>query len=222
MNETKYTTLVSHFAKNGELTTTQQVELDCIQGIGDIHPNSRFWVRFLPGYLLMSRRDDEIINTAALVEAIQAKGGGRRGGAIGLDALAEGLAARLEDRLPNSDPVGLARAVVKLATPAIDQAIENAIADAVQPPRVDLAPLLPMLQQTQAGLREASRDAMLNRNVIIVALASVLMCGIGAWWGGQQADAQWKPLVQQLRDQLNHLGTDSHHLPHREGYATRP
>ncbi|MES2000369.1 MAG: hypothetical protein V4446_13745 [Pseudomonadota bacterium] len=42
-----------------------------------------------------------------------------------------------------------------------------------------------MLQQTQSGIREASRDATLNRNVVIVALAGVLMCDIGVWWGAR-------------------------------------
>ncbi len=215
MNETIYTNLISRFAKDGELTTTQQIELDGIKGAGDIDPNSTFWVHFLPMYFLMSRRDDDIINTAALLEAIQAKGGGRRGSAIiDMDALAEGVAARLEDLLPNSDPVVLARAIAKATTPAIDQVIESAIAGAVQQPRVYLAPLLSViketLQQTQAGMREASRDAMLNRNVVIVALAGVLMCGIGVWWGGRQSDAQWRPVVRQLQDQVKQLQERGH------------
>lgn len=137
-------------------------------------------------------------------------GGGRRvNAAMDMDALAEGIAARLEDQLPNADPVVIARAVAKAATPAIQQAVENATAGAVQQPKVDLAPLQSViketLQQTQAGMREASRDAMLNRNVVIVALAGVLMCGIGVWWGGQQSDRQWRPVVSQLQDQVNQV-----------------
>ena len=209
MSDTIYSQIISTL-RRGELTPAQQVELDTIRLIGDIDLNDPFWIQFLPMYFLGSRADDEIINTAALLEAIQASGGGRRGGAIiELDALAEGVAARLEDQLLNPDPVVLARAVAKSATPAIQQAVENAIASAVQQPRVDLAPLQSViketLQQMQAGMLEASRDAMLNRNVVIVALAGVLMCGIGVWWGGQQSDARWNPVVQQLRDQVKHL-----------------
>lgn len=74
-------------------------------------------------------------------------------------------------------------AIAKAATSAIQLAVENA---AVQQPRVELAPLQSViketLQQTQFGIREASRDTMLNRNAAIVALAGVLMCDIGIWW----------------------------------------
>ena len=73
-------------------------------------------------------------------------------------------------------------AIAKAATSAIQLAVENA---AVQQPRVELAPLQSViketLQQTQFGIREASRDTMLNRNAAIVALAGVLMCDIGIW-----------------------------------------
>ena len=221
MSDTVYSQLISKL-RRGELTPAQQAELDAIRLIADIDLNDPFWLHFLPMYFLSSRADDEKINTAALLEAIQASGGGRRTpAAIDLDALADGIAARLEDQLPNPDPVVLARAIAKAATPAIQQAVENATAGVVQQPRADLAPLQSVIketmQQTQVGMREASRDAMLNRNVVIVALAGVLMCSIGVWWGGQQSDARWSPVVQQLRDQLNHPGTDSHHLPHRGG-----
>ncbi len=209
MSDTIYSQIISKL-RRGDLTPAQQAELDAIRLIGDIDLNDTFWIQFLPMYFLTSRADDEIINTTALFEAIQASGGGRRGGAVfDLDALAEGVAARLEDQLLNLDPVVLARAVAKAATPAIQQAAENVIANAIQQPKVDLTPLQPViketLQQTQAVMRETCRDAMLNRNVVIVALAGVLMCGIGVWWGGQQSDARWNPVVQQLRDQVKHL-----------------
>ncbi|WP_147075154.1 hypothetical protein [Sulfuriferula plumbiphila] len=75
--------------------------------------------------------------------------------------------------------------------------VEKATANASQRPKIDLAPLQSViketLQQAQAGMREASRDVLLNRNVVIVMLAGVLMCGIGVWWGGQQSDARWTP-----------------------------
>lgn len=214
MNETIYANLVARFAKNGDLTATQQAELDGIKGVGDIHPNSTFWMHFLPLYFLMARRDDVKIDTVAVLESIQSGGGRRATAAIDLDALAEGIAARLEDQLLNPDPVVLARAIAKAATPAIQQAVENATAGAIQQPRVDLAPLQSVIretmQQTQAGMREASRDALLNRNVIIVALAGVLMCGIGAWWGGRQSDQQWRPVVRQLQDQVKQLQRRDH------------
>ncbi|BBP05387.1 hypothetical protein TPL01_33420 [Sulfuriferula plumbiphila] len=44
--------------------------------IGDIDLNAPFWIQFLPMYFLGSRADEEIINTAALLEAFQASGGG--------------------------------------------------------------------------------------------------------------------------------------------------
>lgn len=209
MSDTVYSQLISKL-KRGELTPAQQAELDTIRLIADIDLNDPFWLHFLPMYFLSNRADDEKINTVALLEAIQAMGGGRRvNAAMDMDALAEGIAARLEDQLPNADPVVIARAVAKAATPAIQQAVENATAGAVQQPKVDLAPLQSViketLQQTQAGMREASRDAMLNRNVVIVALAGVLMCGIGVWWGGQQSDRQWRPVVSQLQDQVNQV-----------------
>ncbi len=209
MSDTVYSQLISKL-RRGELTAAQQAELDAIRLIADIDLNDPFWLHFLPMYFLSSRADDEKINTAALLEAIQAMGGGRRTtAAIDLDALAEGIAARLEDQLPNADPVVLARAVARTATPAIQQAVENAAAGAIQQPRVDLAPLQSVIketmQQAQAGMREASRDAMLNRNVVIVVLAGVLMCGIGVWWGGHQSDQQWRPVVSQLQDQVNQV-----------------
>lgn len=215
MNETIYANLVARFAKNGDLSATQQAELDGIKGVGDIHPNSTFWMHFLPLYFLMARRDDVKIDTVAVLESIQSGGGRRATAAIDLNVLANGVAARLEDQLPNADPVVLARAVARAATPAIQQAVENATANAIQQPKVDLAPLQSVIketmQQTQAGMREAGRDAMLNRNVVIVALAGVLMCGIGVWWGGRQADQQWRPVVSQLQDQVKQLQGRDHH-----------
>ena len=209
MSDTVYSQLISKL-RRGELTAAQQAELDAIRLIADIDLNDPFWLHFLPMYFLSSRADDEKINTAALLEAIQAMGGGRRvNAAMDMDALAEGIAARLEDQLPNPDPAVLARAVARTALPAIQQAVENATAGAIQQPRVDLAPLQSVIKETmqqgQAGMREASRDAMLNRNVVIVALAGVLMCGIGVWWGGHQSDQQWRPVVRQLQDQVNQV-----------------
>jgi len=217
MSDTVYSQLISKL-RRGELTAAQQAELDAIRLIADIDLNDPFWLHFLPMYFLSSRADDEKINTAALLEAIQAMGGGRRvNAAMDMDALAEGIAARLEDQLPNPnpDPVVIARAVAKAAMQAIQQAVENATAGAIQQPKVDLAPLQSVIkeimQQTQAGMREASRDAMLNRNVVIVALTGVLMCGIGVWWGGRQSDAQWRPVVSQLQDQVKQLQGRDHH-----------
>lgn len=223
MNETIYANLVARFAKNGDLTATQQAELDGIKGVGDIHPNSTFWMHFLPLYFLMARRDDVKIDTVAVLETIQWGGGRRATAAIDLDALTEGIAARLEDQLPNPDPVVLARAIAKAATPAIQQAVENTTAGAIQQPRVDLAPLQSVIretmQQVQSGMREASRDAMLHRNVVIVALAGVLMCGIGVWWGGRQSDQQWRPVVGQLQDQVKHQQEGASHQDHHRQSA---
>lgn len=218
MSDTVYSQLISKL-RRGELTAAQQAELDAIRLIADIDLNDPFWLHFLPMYFLSSRADDEKINTAALLEAIQAMGGGRRvNAAMDMDALAEGIAARLEDQLPNPDPVVIARSVAKAATPAIQQAVENAAANAIQQPKVDLAPLQSVIretmQQTQAGMREASRDAMLHRNVVIVALAGVLMCGIGVWWGGRQSDAQWRPVVVQLQDRAKHQQEGASHQGH--------
>lgn len=215
MNETIYGNLIARFTKNGELSAAQQAELDGIKGVGDISPNSTFWLHFLPMYLLMARRDEVNLNTIVLLEAIQGSGGGRRSiGSLDLDALAEGVAIRLEDQLPNRDPAVFAKVIARSALPAIQQAVENATAAAVQQPRVELAPLQSViretLQQSQASIRDVSRDAMLNRNIVIVTLAGVLMCGIGVWWGGHQADQQWRPVVSELQDQLKQLQGQEH------------
>ena len=198
MRETVYSQLISKL-RRGELTPAQQAELDAIRLIADIDLNDPFWLHFLPMFFISTRTDDEKINTAALLEAIQGIGSGRRTNTtMDMDALAEGIAARLQDQLPNPDPVVIGRAVAKAATPAIQQAVENATTGVVQQPKVDHTAL-------QSVFKEVSRDALLNRNVGIVVLAGILMSGIGVGWGGYQSDQQWRPVVSQLQDQVKQL-----------------
>ena len=209
-NPTIFNNLVAKFTKGGDLTASQQSELDAIKLSGDINPDSTFWLHFLPLYFLMARRDDERINTAAMVDGVERIGKSK---GINQHALADAIAARLAETIneiaPNTDPVVLARAVAKAAVPAIQQAVEDATANAVQQPKVDLAPLQisikEVLQQMQGKMVEAGRDAIFNRHIAIMAVAGILLGIAGTWWGGHTSDLQWQAANQQAQNDNKEL-----------------
>ena len=212
-NPTIFNNLVAKFTKGGDLTASQQSELDAIKLSGDINPDSTFWLHFLPLYFLMARRDDEKINTVALLDGIEGAGKGK---IINQQALAEAVAARLavmlEDISPHTDPVVLARAVAKAAVPSIVQAVEDASVSAIQQPKVDLMPLQAAikeaLQQAQAKMVEAGRDAIFNRHIAIMVMAGILMGIAGVWWGGHTSDLQWQVSNQQAQNDIKELKTE--------------
>ena len=212
-NPTIFNNLVAKFSKGGDLTVSQQSELDAIKLSGDINPDSTFWLHFLPLYFLMARRDDEKINTVALLDGIEGAGKGK---AINQQALAEAVAARLavmlEDISPTTDPVVLARAVAKDAVPSIVQAVEEASASSIQRPKVDLMPLQAAikeaLQQAQGKMVEAGRGAIFNRHIVIMAMAGILMGIAGIWWGGYTSDLQWQAANHQAQNDIKDLKTE--------------
>ena len=210
MTDTIYSQIISKF-KLGALTPAQQSELDAIRSIADISQNDLFWIQFLPVYLLMPRQDDENLHSIELLEAIGS--GKSKRNMIDQDALAKGIAVRLgdvlEDLAPNTDPVILAKAVAKAATPAIQQAVEDATTKAIQQPKIDLAPLQATInetmRQTQATMVEIGRDAFFNRHIAIMAAAGILMGIAGIWWGGHTRDLQWQTMFQQSQDEIKDL-----------------
>lgn len=209
MSNTIYSQIISKLQR-GELSSTQETELSAIRQIGDIDLNDQFWIHFLPVYFLLARRDDEKINMAAVLDGVESSSKGK---AINQKALVEAVAARLEGMLedisPNTDPVVLARAVAKAATPAIQLAVEDATANCIQQPKVDLMPLQAIikesLQQAQEKMVEAGRDAIFNRHIAIMVAAGILLGIAGVWWGGYTSELQYQAEIRQAQNDIKDL-----------------
>lgn len=176
--------LSHHFGKDGRLSAVHQAELAAIRDEGDISKDDQFWLWFLPIYLTQARLD-------FLKEA---DGGSSGKLQLDLDKLAVAIAARIEpDQIrAEVDSAVIARAVAKAAASDIQSVVEEAMAGFQKPASVALDPAT-----IHAAVKEASKDAFLNRNLIIVVLAGLLMSILAGWFSGWQSDKRWEEIVQQ-------------------------
>lgn len=182
--------LSHHFGKDGRLSAVHQAELAAIRDEGDISKDDQFWLWFLPIYLTQARLD-------FLKEA---DGGGKL--QLDLDKLAGAIAARIEpDQIrAEVDSAVIARAVAKTAASDIQSVVEEAMAG-VQKPNSAQIKLDPAT--IHAAVKEASKDALFNRNLIIAVLSGLLMSILAGWFSGWQSDKRWAEIVQQER-MVNH------------------
>ena len=189
-----YDRLIVRFGTDGRLSGIHQAELEAIRIEGDIDKNDTFWLWFLPIYLTQARLD-------FLGESYLANGSGKLQG-TDLNKLAEGIAARIEpDQIRNEiDTAVIARAVAKSAAPDIQAVIEEAVANIQKQTYVAIDPAT-----IRSIVLEASRDSLINRNLMIAALAGFLMAMLAGWYSGWSSDRQWQQIVNSQRVQIQEL-----------------
>lgn len=184
--------LSHHFGKDGRLSAVHQAELAAIRDEGDISKDDQFWLWFLPIYLTQARLD-------FLKEA---DGGSAGKLQLDLDKLAVAIAARIEpDQIrAEVDSAVIARAVAKAAASDIQSVVEEAMAGVQKPASVPLDPAT-----IHAAVKQASKDAFLNRNLIVAVLAGLLMSIFAGWFSGWQSDKRWEEIVQQQKQQIQQM-----------------
>lgn len=197
-NQTIYDRLIERFGVNGRISAVHQAELDAIRLDGDIDKNDTFWLSFLPIYLTQARLD--------FLKEADGFGGGNRFDGQDLDKLAQSIAARIEpDQIhAEIDSAILSRAISKLVAPDIQSAVEDAVA------AVHRSSALPLDAGALRNIvKEASRDSLINRNLIISVCAGLLMAILSGWYSGFQSDKRWELIVNKQQEEIKQLSARS-------------
>lgn len=184
VNTTIYGRVLARFAPGG-LDAARDAEINFLLASG-VSEDDPFWTWFLPLFLTQPRGEQAKIDGQAMLDLVKVQ----RGARIDPGALGEAVAEHLADKLPaHPDAIVLAGRIAK----AMAGDIRKAVAEGAE--AVDKS-------GGQGALREAAKDALVNRHLIIAVLAGILMAMAGVWWGGYQSDQRWEPLVKQLQSQL--------------------